>query len=77
MQQADQQLAPASEVSLYHLALQIRASYEGMLIALPAEHWPSCRDANATELAGNLLRLARILNPRQVATSKRGVIRAT
>ena len=42
------------------------------MIALPAERRPSCHNASATELAGNLLRLARLLNPRQVATSKRG-----
>jgi IS4 transposase len=72
VEQAHQQAASAPEVSLYHLACQIRASYEGMLIALPAEHWPSCHSASATGLAGHLLRLARMLNPRQIATSKRG-----
>lgn len=54
------------------MALQIKGGYEGMLIALPPEHWPSCCGATPTALAGQLLRLARNINPRQVATSKRG-----
>ncbi len=36
VEQAHQQAAhPLPQVSLYHLALQVRGSYEGMLIALP------------------------------------------
>ena len=55
----------------YHLALHIRSGYEGMLIALPPEQWPSY-DGNPTALADRLLRLARNIDPRQVAASKRG-----
>ena len=29
------------EVSTYHLSVQVKSGYEGMLIAVPAEHWPS------------------------------------
>src|SRR3954471_10419936 len=63
---------PALQVSAYHLALQIRSRYEGMLIALPAEQWSSCSDADPATLAERLTRLARNIVPRQVAASPRG-----
>jgi Transposase DDE domain len=68
---------PTLQVSAYHLALQIRSGYEGMLIALPAEQWPSCDDAGPTALAERLTRLARNVVPRQVAASPRGPKPAT
>jgi IS4 transposase len=71
VQQAHQEQKPPLEVSSYHLALHIRSSYEGMLIALPPDQWPSY-DGDPTTLAERLLRLARNIDPRQVATSKRG-----
>lgn len=71
VEQAHQDQEPPPEVSTYHLALHIRSAYEGMLIALPPEQWRSY-DGNPTALAERLLRLARNINPRQVATSKRG-----
>lgn len=44
-----------------------------MTIALPPEHWPSIRDDDdPQELVRRLLRLARHIPARQVATSKRG-----
>ncbi len=60
------------EVSCFHLAQQVRGGYEGLLIALPPEHWPRWDEADPAGLAQHLLRLARQINPRQVATSKRG-----
>lgn len=63
---------PPMEVSCFHLAVQIRGGYEGLLIALPPEHWPRWDEADPDGLAQHLLRLARTINPRQVATSKRG-----
>ena len=71
VEQAHQEQEPLPEVSTYHLALHIRSGYEGMLIALPPEQWPSY-DGDPTSLADRLLRLARNIDPRQVATSKRG-----
>jgi len=56
----------------YHLAVQVRSRYEGMLIALPVEHWPAWADDSASTLAQRLLALARHIKPGQVATSKRG-----
>jgi len=71
VEQAHCQGMPPPEVSTYHLAVQVRSGYEGMLIALPPEPWPSC-DGDPTSLADRLLQLARNSDPRQVATSKRG-----
>ncbi len=62
---------PPLEVSTFHLALQIKSSYEGLLIAVPPEHWPSWQQADPVRLAKRLLTLARRINPSQVATSKR------
>jgi len=70
VEQAHQQ-KPPPEVSSYHLALHIRSGYEGMLIALPPEQWRSY-EGDPTALAERLLQLARNIDPRQVATSKRG-----
>ena len=71
VEQAHQDQEPPPEVSTYHLALQVKGGYEGMLIALPPEQWPSY-DGDPTTLADRLLQLARNIDPRQVATSKRG-----
>jgi IS4 transposase len=71
VEQAHQDQKPPPEVSTYHLALQIRSGYEGMLIALPPEQWRSY-DGDPSALADRLLQLARNIDPRQVATSKRG-----
>ena len=71
VEQAHQEQKPPPEVSSYHLALHIRSGYEGMLIALPPEQWRSY-DGDPTTLAERLLQLARNIDPRQVANSKRG-----
>jgi IS4 transposase len=71
IEQAHQATHPTLQVSAYHLALQIRSGYEGMLIALPAERWSS-GDADPAAVAAHLTRLARNVVPRQVAASPRG-----
>ena len=72
VEQAHQQPSePAPEVSCFHLAQHIKSGYEGLLIAVPPEHWPSQHDADPVRLAERLLHLARHINPRQVALSKR------
>jgi len=63
---------PPLEVSCFYLAVQVRGGYEGLLIALSPEHWPRWDEADPAGLAQDLLRLAHNINPRQVATSKRG-----
>jgi len=70
IEQVHQATHPALQVSLYHLALQVRGSYEGMLIALPAEPWlPG--DADPATVAALLTRLARNVVPRQIAANPR------
>lgn len=70
VERAHQDRKPPPEVSTYHLALHIRSSYEGMLIALPPEQW-RFSNGDPTALADRLMQLARNIDPRQVATSKR------
>jgi IS4 transposase len=72
IEQAHQATHPALQVSTYHLALQIRSGYEGMLIALPAEQWPAYDDADPATVAAHLTWLARNVVPRQLAASPRG-----
>jgi IS4 transposase len=72
VEKAHRQAHPQLEVSSYHLAQHVKTGYEGLLIALPSEHWPSIKDDLPQTLAQRLLRLARRVLPRQVATSKRG-----
>jgi hypothetical protein len=62
---------PPPAVSLFHLALTIQSSYEGMLIALPSEHWSVWRQANPSTVAERLMELAHRVNPKRVATSQR------
>ena len=64
--------SPPLEVSCFHLAQQVRSGYEGLLLALLPEHWPRSDEADPVGLAQHLLRLARNINLRHVATSKRG-----
>ena len=71
VEQAHQQQEPPPEVSTYHLAVQIRGNHQGMMIAVPPECWPPWHIADPGHLAERLLHLARNINPRQVATSKR------
>ncbi len=67
----DQPPEPAPAVSCSHLAQHIKSGYEGLLIAVPPEHWPSQHDADPVRVAERLLHLARHIDPRQVALSKR------
>lgn len=73
VEQAHRASNPTLEVSTYHLAQHIKSGYEGLTIALPPEHWPRVsEDDDPNVLLDRLLRLARRIAPKQVATSKRG-----
>ena len=61
---------PAPEVSFFHLVVQIRSGYEGMMIALPPQHWTPPDDTSCG-LAHQLLQLARRIRPKSIAVSKR------
>ncbi len=63
---------PQLDISTYHLAVQIRSGYEGMLIALPESSWQSWSGAPFGVVAQYLVDLARLINPSRLATSKRG-----
>jgi IS4 transposase len=60
------------DISTYYLALHIRGQYEGMLIALPPQHWSHWSDAEPAAIASKLLELGRRVDPFQVRTRKRG-----
>jgi hypothetical protein len=68
----DEANSAAPDVSTYYLALQIRGQYEGMLIAVPPQHWSHWSDAAPEVMAGKLLELASHVDPFQVRTRKRG-----
>lgn len=72
VEQAHRQELPELDVSTYYIAVDLRAEYEGMLIALPAATWQCWCDANPRSVADRLLELARRLDPRRLATHKRG-----
>lgn len=64
---------PELEVSTYHLVQHIKSGYEGLSIALPPEYWPRVSEGDDPRLLlQQLLRLARRIPAKQVATSKRG-----
>lgn len=63
---------PQLDVSTYCLALLIRSSYEGMLVALPAALWQPWSETEPTAIARRLLDLAQHIDPRRVRTNKRG-----
>lgn len=48
----------AHDISAYYLSLEIKQSYDGMMIAIPAPHWQIFRDMTATELAQCLKEIA-------------------
>ena len=47
-----------TEVSSYYLALEIRQTYDGMMIAIPAPHWTVFREMSPTAFAEVLRELA-------------------
>ncbi|WP_223433706.1 IS4 family transposase, partial [Pseudomonas sp. GL-B-26] len=68
VEQAHRQTLPDDwEASIFHLTVQVRSGYEGMQIALPAEH--SSIPIPAGGLAQYLLALARNIQPKAVVKS--------
>lgn len=70
IEEAHRERAPGLDVSTYHLAVHVSSDYQGMLIALPAQAWES--ELTPAHVAQYLLRLAKWVSPRSVATAKRG-----
>jgi IS4 transposase len=62
-----------AEFSSYYLADELRATWTGMTIALPATYWQAEYSAlSAAEMASRLLKLARQVNLRHFKKHKRG-----
>ena len=71
VEQAHRQTLPDDwEASIFHLTVQVRSGYEGMQIALPPE--PLSIPIPEAGLAPYLLTLAKNVQPKAVAKSKRG-----
>jgi len=45
-------------ISAYYLTLEIRQTYDGMMVAIPAPHWQVFRDMTPTQLARCLKQIA-------------------
>jgi hypothetical protein len=61
-----------AEVSEYHLALEVRGKYQGMMVALPAEEWAGVRAMSTEEFASWLLGLARRVDLKRFLKRPRG-----
>jgi IS4 transposase len=60
------------ELSAFYLALEIKAAYEGMMIALPSRDWKRYEKLHADQLAHLLLQVAGYADPRKLRKHKRG-----
>lgn len=60
------------ELSLYHVANQIKLVHGGMLLALPAEYWAALRTLPLHEFCSLLRRIAAKVNPTALRKSQRG-----
>jgi hypothetical protein len=61
-----------AELSEYHLALEVRGKYQGMMVALPAEEWAGIRAMSTEEFASWLLELARGVDLKRFPKKPRG-----
>lgn len=60
------------ELSAFYLALEIKAAYEGMMVALPSQEWQRYDNLEATQLADLLLQVAAYADPLRLRKHKRG-----
>lgn len=72
IEQVHHESAPELDVSTYHLGVHVASDYQGMVIALEPRAWLQWSQASAQQVAQYLLRLARSVSPRSVATARRG-----
>ena len=61
-----------NDVSSYSLSLEIRQTYDGMMVAIPAPHWAVFRDLSPTALAERLRELASYVRLSQYRKHPRG-----
>jgi IS4 transposase len=60
------------ELSAYYLALEVKAGYAGMMIALPSSEWCCYDDLDSRQLAELLLQVAGHADPRRLRKYPRG-----
>jgi IS4 transposase len=60
------------ELSAFYLALEVKAAYEGMMIAIPSNDWRAYENLDACQLAALLLQLAARADPKRLRKHKRG-----
>ncbi len=60
------------EMSRYYMALEVRETYVGMMIALPPAKWLAFADLDATALAEALREVARHVQPEKYRKARRG-----
>ena len=51
--------------------MHVRSGFDGLLIALPREHWPGTVEGGLASPVERLLQLARHVDPKRVAAFKR------
>jgi hypothetical protein len=62
----------SQQLSGYYLALEIRQTYAGMMVAIPAVHWEMFRGLSAAELAKVLRHIARHVSLQRYRKTPRG-----
>ena len=61
-----------NELSVYYVAAELEYTYEGMMTAIPGEHWHVFADMTHEEFAGALLFLAEKVDLKKFPKSRRG-----
>ena len=69
---AEHKAEEVEELSHYYLALEVRQTYPGMMIALPPEQWVALRDLTAATWAALLRQAARAVRPQLYRKARRG-----
>lgn len=65
-------LDTVEEMSRYYVALEVRETYVGMMIALPPARWAAFGKLDATALAEALREVAQYVQPRKYRKARRG-----
>jgi hypothetical protein len=60
------------EVSSYYVAGEVKATYGGMMIAIPEKDWRGFDSQTEEELSQSLRRMARQVNPKKLRKHPRG-----
>jgi Transposase DDE domain len=61
-----------AEMSHYYIALEVRQTYMGMMVALPAQRWAGFRKLSPSQLAKVLKEVARHVRPERYRKARRG-----